>query len=440
MNRTKTMLALAGAALMTAGAFADEPTVTLHRFQQRYPWNGLVDIDYTVENVGNPEDYYVKFTVTTNGAATGILARSFLNDATLAMASNGSFRVTWDTKADLAILFSKDVSVRADLVFDPGCKGNRSPYAVEFVVIDLTEGASATSYPVAYEGIYDKEVAKTNFNTAIYKTDKLVMRRIHKTIFTMGAPTTQPGYRCGNNNAYNHETLHEVTLTKDYDIGIFEITQKQWINVMGSLPSGGAQSAKGDDIACAWITYELVRGSVDGCNVALLPQGKVDPTSFLGKLRERTGLDTLDLPTEAQWENACRAGTTTSTYFGDVALTDDATLGKYCWYSINNNGSGENAQGKMHGVGQKLPNAWGLYDMLGNVWEWCRDRVTAAPNDDWGTAPVTDPLRAVNGTVVLRGGCWYNDSMRLRSAARSGNLTVSAPDKGRGFRLSRTLP
>lgn len=148
MNMTKTMLALVGAALMTAGAFADEPTVTLTRFQQRYPWNGLVDIDYTVNLAGgNPEDYYVKFTVTTNGAATGIVATEFLDAGTLAIASNGSYRVTWDTEYEKAFIFSKDVTVKADLVFDPGCKGERSPY-IQYLEIDLTEGASAEHYPV----------------------------------------------------------------------------------------------------------------------------------------------------------------------------------------------------------------------------------------------------------------------------------------------------
>ena len=434
MNMTKTMLALIGAALMTAGAFADEPTITLTRFQQRYPWNGLVDIDYTVANVANPDDYYVKFTVTTNGAATGILARSFLNDATLAMASNGLFRVTWDTKADLAILFSKDVSVRADLVFDPGCKGDRSPYAAEFVIIDLTEGASATSYPVAYEGIYDKEVAKTNYNTDVYKTDKLVLRKIWKGQFTMGSPTTETGRQ--SQTWMNKETQHEVTLTKDYYIGVFPVTQTQWLKVMGGTnPSSFKNNTDATTCPVEMVSYQMIRGATKGIAVPIT--GEVDAGSFLALLRDKTNLTDLDLPTEAQWEYATRAGTTDSTYFGNNVTGDATLLAAHIWYNGN-------SQSKTHGVGQKPSNPWGLYDTLGNVWEWCRDRVTAASattKDDLGSDAVTDPIRQVaNGNVTLRGGSWISDATNSRSACRTGDCAVSRTLSYLGFRLSRTLP
>ena len=432
MNMTKTMLALVGAALMTAGAFADEPTVSLTRFQQRYPWNGLVDIDYTVENVGNPEDYYVKFTVTTNGAATGILARSFLNDATLAMASNGLYRVTWDTKADMAFVFSKDVSVRADLVFDPGCKGDRSPYAAEFVIIDLTEGASATSYPVAYEGIYDREVANTNYNTDVYKTDKLVLRKIWKGQFTMGSPTTETG-RESQPGWMNKETQHEVTLTKDYYIGVFPVTQTQWLKVMGGTnPSSFKNNTDAATCPVEQVSYQIIRGATKGIAVPIT--GEVDEGSFLKLLRDKTGLADLDLPTEAQWEYATRAGTTDSTYFGNNVTTDATLLKAHIWYK-------DNSSSMTHGVGQFPSNPWGLYDTLGNVWELCRDRVTAAPNHDLGSAAATDPLSEVsNGKVTGRGGTWGVDATSSRCACRRGAAGWSGTYSTYGFRLSRTLP
>ena len=432
MNITKKALALVGVALLGSGAFAGNATITLDRVQQRYPWNGMVDIDYTVTNVENPADYYVKFTADAkvDGEDKTYILHDFLDAHTLVDASNGTWRVTWTTGTDNAKFFATNVSFKAELVFAPGDK-SQMPYPF-YTVIDVSEGKDAASYPVTYEYFASLAEATNKYSQQEYKTDKIVLRRIHKTTFTMGAPTTQPGYRCDNSGYYNPETLHEVTLTQDYDIGIYEITQKQWANVMGALPTG-AQSATGDDIACAFISYQLARGTVDGCNVALLPQGKVDSTSFIGILRAKTGLETLDLPTEAQWENACRAGTTTSTYFGDVALSDSATLGMYCWYTAN-------SRSRMHGVGQKLPNDWGLYDMLGNAFEWCRDRVTPSPNDDWGSESVTDPLRAVNGNVTPRGGCWGVESNRVRCAARRGADSVSIASNHNGLRLSRTLP
>ena len=438
MNMTKTMLALVGAALMATGAFADEPAITLNCVQQRYPWNGLVDIDYAVAGVDNPEDYYVKFTVSTNGVDTGATVRSFLNDATLAMASNGPYRVTWDTKADLAFIFSKDVSVKADLVYDPGCKGDRSPYAAEFTIIDLSKGTAASAdnkYPVTYESIYDKEVARTNYNTAVYKKEKLVLRKVWKGQFKMGSPVGEYGRYSWE--WMNCETEHEVRLTQDFLLGVFEVTQAQYYRVMGSNPS---VKNKNNDGLCPVesCTYQNVRGSSVGCQVP--PTfGNVDSSSFMGKLSERTGFQ-FDLPTEAQFEYACRAGTTTMNYAGNFTTTANEVVNSIAWY-------GDNAGNTTHEVGGKIPNGWGFYDMIGNVWELARDRVMVPRSDNFGYAVTEtniplqiDPLRDVNANVDIRGGSWEQDATTERAAVRACNVTVTTSSKGIGFRLSRTLP
>ena len=431
MNMTKTMLALVGAALMTAGAFADEPTVTLTRFQQRYPWNGLVDIDYTVENVGNPEDYYVKFTVSNNVAKTGVVALSFLDDGTLSMASNGNYRVTWDAECDEVEIFSKDVTVRADLVFDPGCKGERSPYE-QFVyqVIDLSAGPTATSYPVKKRPFLTQEDANTALNTDKFKTDKLVLRRIKAGTFTMGSPTTETGRQ--SQTWMNMETQHEVTLTKDFYIGVFPVTQTQWLKVMGGTnPSRFKDNTDAATCPVETVSYQMIRGTTKGIAVPIT--GEVDAGSFLALLRDKTGLTDLDLPTEAQWEYATRAGTTGSTYFGNNVTTDATLLAAHIWYSGN-------SASKTHGVGQKPSNPWGLYDTLGNVWDWCRDHVTAAPNHNLGSAAVTDPLSEVSGVyVATRGDAWSAEATTPRCACRFAT-TVSTARDIIGFRLSRTLP
>ena len=214
----------------------------------------------------------------------------------------------------------------------------------------------------------------------------------------------------------------EVTLTKPFFIGVFEVTQRQWLLVMGSWPnkSPSSEYGVGDEYPANYVTYNNIRGSSSGSQWP--SSSAVDSSSFLGRLRSKTGLD-FDLPTEAQWEYACRAGTTTTYSYGDSADGD------YMWYQGN-------SSLKTHPVGTKKPNQWGLYDMHGSLWEW---------NLDWYGSTLaygTDPKGASSGSLrVLRGGCFANDPSVCTSSYRGG----IAPSDGDGlykygFRISRTLP
>ena len=141
----------------------------------------------------------------------------------------------------------------------------------------------------------------------------------------------------------------------------------------------------------------------------------------MGKLRARTGLD-FDLPTEAQWEYACRAGTTTKYYWGEMMD------GNYAWFDRNSSGT-------PHTVGTKMPNAWGLYDMSGGVLEWCLDWYEIS-------AYGTDPKGPSSGTYrVVRGGSWHLPSDCCTSSRRYSKYpsSVSDNDGSFGFRLVRTL-
>ena len=138
---------------------------------------------------------------------------------------------------------------------------------------------------------------------------------------------------------------------------------------------------------------------------------------------------TYRLPTEAEWEYACRAGTTTRYYFGD----DASQLGDYAWYSAN-------SQSKTHPVGQKKPNAWGLYDMSGNVWEWCEDDW----HDNYIGAPTDGSAWLINNDnrshlKCLRGGSWFESPNLCRSAYRSGNLPDGVYNFN-GFRVACVSP
>jgi formylglycine-generating enzyme required for sulfatase activity len=147
-----------------------------------------------------------------------------------------------------------------------------------------------------------------------------------------------------------------------------------------------------------------------------------DVQEFLRKLNQMEGTNKYRLPTEAQWEYSCRAGSTTSCYGND-----DSYLSKYAWYWSN-------SEGKTHPVGRKRPNAWGLYDMHGNVWEWCQDWYN---ENYYARSPQRDPKGPSSGSFrVLRGGSWYEDADLLNSAIRLWNDADSRSNM-HGFRVAR---
>ena len=251
-----------------------------------------------------------------------------------------------------------------------------------YMVVDLKGGADAKSYPVSYLA----DEPKSGWSDE-YKTDKLVLRRIEPGTFIMGSPEDEQGRK-------GDEMQHKVTLSKAFYIGIFELTQRQWELVMGSNPS--KFKVNSDLCPVEQVSYVDIRGSGDGANWP--KNNKVDAPSFMDKIRARTG-NLFDLPTEAQWEYACRAGTTS-------AYSGKGDLGDMAWHYYN-------AYNKTHPVGQKMANAWGLYDMHGNVLEWCLDW--------YGTysSAGRDPRGASSGSSrVRRGGYYFSNPLVCRAAYR----------------------
>lgn len=193
---------------------------------------------------------------------------------------------------------------------------------------------------------------------------------------------------------------HLVRITSPFYLGKYELTQAQWQAVLGTNPSFN----EGNNLPVENVSWD-------------------DCQTFIQKLNQ-LGLGTFRLPTEAEWEYACRAGTKTAFFWGDD--TDHSQIGLYAWY-------GDNAGGKTHEVGTRSSNPWGLYDMNGNVGEWCRDwyggYIEGAQNDPIG--PSSGSLR------INRGGDWYYSAKYCRSARRSSN----SPSSGGitiGLRLFRT--
>jgi len=210
-------------------------------------------------------------------------------------------------------------------------------------------------------------------------------------IFMMGSPESEVG-------RWDNEKQHEVTLTKQFYIGKYEVTQEQWEAVMENNPSSRTKGAK---LPVTEVSWE-------------------DCQEFIKKLNAKTS-GVYRLPTEAEWEYACKAGTTIAYSFGDKITPQDANYA-------------DSKIGKPVAVGSYKPNAFGLYDMHGNVREWCEDWYADNPAD-----AVIDPKGAATGrSRVLRGGS-FNDK---ESYARSSNWLNAAPTvryANLGFRLARTI-
>jgi formylglycine-generating enzyme required for sulfatase activity len=218
--------------------------------------------------------------------------------------------------------------------------------------------------------------------------------------FSMGSPPQEEWHR-------DDEVLHRVTLTNPFYVGATEVTQSQWKTLMGTNPS----FCTGDDLPVETVTWEQA-------------------AEFCRKLSLKEGAH-YRLPTEAEWEYSCRAGATTPFHTGETISTDQANYdGNYTYAGGR---TGVFREGTTE-AGNFSPNAWGLHDMHGNVWEWCADWYGEYPQGE-----VTDPTGPAQGDRrVFRGGCWINFPAVCRSANRA-KVTPVSWHFHLGFRVVRVL-
>ena len=423
----KKMMLLAAATL--AGVLVADVSVEDVKCTQRYPWNGLVDIEYTIACDDPNAEIYVNPVGFNGDTGLTVFPTHFTGDGATNTVKAGKHTMVWDAKADLGNLFS---SKNFQIKMYAGKKLSR------YIVIDISGGTEAENYPIRHS------IAGPNLDDDTCRTTEIWMRLIPPGTFMMGSPEDEVGRNVES------EDLHKVTLTQPYYMGVFEVTQRQWELVMGDRPSYFNNDEEYATRPVEQISFNRMRGTQD-------PFSKtVASGSFLGVLRTKTNLNGFDLPTDAQWEYACRAGTQTALYSGhDLADTQgDSHLNELGRYYVN----GYNGRSVSRSdstalttakVGSYKPNCYGLYDMLGNVSELCRDGCY----DSLGMDPVVDPIKGdryvagaygygwVRYWVVERGGHWDNSAEGCRAALRwhcgcgtDGSYVTS--EEGLGDRLS----
>jgi formylglycine-generating enzyme required for sulfatase activity len=324
-------------------------------------------------------------------------------------------------------------------------------------VLNIENGRFIDGYEERYKDFSEgldlmpKLAARLNGETVVVKKDDegggspipANMVRIAGGTFTMGSPASEV-------SRSSSETQHQVTISKPFYIGKYEVTQKEWYDVMGTTvrqqrdmrDKSLSLYGEGDKYPMYYVSWYEV---IEYCNKRsekekLTPAYTIDKTRSDGN--NSNGSDNVKwvvtwnrnangyrLPTEAEWELACRAGTSTPFYTGNNITTNHANYDGN--YPYNNNAKGEYRQ-KTWEVGSGTPNPWGLYDMSGNVYEWCWDWYGA-----YSSGTQTDPAGAAGGSYrVIRGGSWLSNAQYVRSAYRN-SYTPSDRYYTLGFRLVR---
>lgn len=398
-----------------SAAFA-EAYVTNVLVRQRRPWSQKVDIDFTVG--GERAD--VEFTATWEGQSEPVPllpAAGLTGRACGILGDDG--HVSWDP-----IAAGYELPLR-------GFRVTATAHPVSertWLVVDLATGA--------YEYMASEPAGGFNADD-VYKTSKMVFRRIPATTFTMGYSSAQitAMKRAGATDYYGKMwNLHTVTLSDDYYMAIYRLTvaQYEWI-------TAGKQTSSGDDAKKVRVgsgtsdntaySYNAYRGSVEeGVNWPTTEYA-VKSDKLLGKFRTLTGnLFRIDFPTDAQWENACRCGTATLwSHGGETDITKEGIsnmVDRVCASST---------------PGLKDPNAYGIYDMIGSAFELCNDQWVSA----LGTKAVTDPVGGLEseGNRVAKGGGWAavptSKPGLANPAYRMGTAVAKGRNKDYAFIVAR---
>ena len=406
----KKLLMMIGAAAIAVGTNAS--SITIDSVVQRWPWNNKVDVTYTVSGGQNrARGVYcgLRFDITTNGQTYGIEGYSIG-----ASAEDGKHSVTFTAPSGIRA---------ADCMMTATLFTTNTPSGNDYMIVDLDTGS------VWYEGLWvDQDGSDTHYNTTEYKSSKLILRRVPRWADRSGLPNAaslpSDGYPVGYGTTYGNYAKNWKT-NHDYYIGVFPVTQVQYVKLGLTNPSGKNKS----DTAIKpveQVSWNDLR--IEGTSPTnSIPLVNSKTGTFLQRLNYVTGNRFgFDLPTEIMWEIASRAGATTLYYWG----ADDATdILDYVICKENYNTTAD--------VGTLRPNNWGLFDTFGNVSEWCLDTNGALSNLKDADNPFKAAVNDAKPNRIRRSADWSttksNDGFKA-----SSRLSEAPTRRGSwiGFRVS----
>ena len=455
-------------AIVAKDAMTTDATVVMTSLEarQRYPWNGKVDIDFTFTSTIPEAFAFIHFKAEykdANGETVSVPMKTFDQFTTAFCTNAGTYRVTWDSTADAAglVVTNLKYTVTANMA--------------KYMVIDLSKGKNGP-WPISY---YEDVPAFAGVEKGkwddYHKTTNLVLRLIQPGSFTQAWNVGGDGTAMANNRLQIY--AHTAILTKPFYMAVFELTQEQMYLIKGSYGVAGQIFTGGNRKLRPTIdTYALLRGSgtVSPTINWPLTGSAVAEDSDIWKIRKNTGSDGFDIPTESEWEYVCRTGGTASGFWNDASdagisldtafttlVNGNAAAERLGRYQHNggmvktDNGGGtytyteaDKSSDESLGtavVGSYLPNAWGIYDMHGNVAEWCLDARYAGdtPYYAWvKDSVVVDDAGATiaNWTAytarIHRGGKWSSDAAGCAIPLRK----YSNQSQGNGVRLCWRFP